>query len=60
MAVELIHGVVDIVLVEGFLGTQAAGLSQPSALGLLSQRQFGAGKEQSAIDEGLEEASLTS
>ena len=34
------------------------GLSQPSALSLVRQRQLGAGKEQPAIEDGLEQASL--
>ena len=59
MAVDLIHGAVDIVLIEGFAGLQAAGLSQPSARGLLDVGELGAGKEQAAIDDSLEEAALT-
>ena len=33
-------------------------MSQPSALSLVSQRQLGAGKEQPAIEDGLEQAAL--
>jgi hypothetical protein len=58
MAVKVIHGRVEIVFIEGFTGLQAAGLSQPGALRFLSQRQLGAGKEQAAVDEGLQEAPL--
>jgi len=58
MAVELIHRGVEIVLVKRFLGIQTAGLRQPSALRLLSQRQLGAGKEQAAVEDGLEQAAL--
>ena len=59
MAVELIHGGIDIVFIEGFVGLEAAGLRQPGALGFLGHGQLGAGKEQTAIDDGLEQAALT-
>ena len=59
MAVELIHGQIDVIFVEGFIGFKTASLGQPGAFGFLSQRQFGAGKKQTAIDHCLEQAALT-
>src|SRR5437870_3326000 len=35
MAVELIHGAVEVVLLKGLLGLQSAGLGQPSAARLV-------------------------
>ena len=58
MAVELIHGGVEIVLVKGLIRRQTAGLGQPGAIGLVRQREFGTGKEQPAIKDGLKQAVL--
>src|SRR2546426_12221221 len=59
MAVELIHRIVEIVLVERFLGIQSAGRCQPRAASSVTQKQLGAGEEQPAVDDGLEQTPLT-
>src|ERR1035441_8572820 len=58
VAGELIHRGVNIVLIKRLLGLQPAGLGQPGTLRLLSQGELGAGKEQAAINGGLEQSAL--
>ena len=58
VAGELIHRGVNIVLIKRLLGLQPAGLGQPGALRLLRQGELGAGKEQAAINGGLEQSAL--
>src|ERR1035441_1718280 len=58
VAGELIHRAVNIILIKRLLGLQPAGLGQPGALRLLRQGELGAGKEQAAINGGLEQSAL--
>ena len=54
LTVEQIHGLVEIILVEGFVGRQATGLGQSGAFGLFGQGQLGAGKEEPGEHHRLE------
>ena len=58
VAVELVHGVVNIIFVEAFLRIEPAGLRQPGALGHLGQGELGARKEQAAENHGLQQSPL--
>jgi len=54
----LIHRGVEIVFVKRFRGIQAAGFGQPRAVSALGQGQLGTGKEDAAVNHGLEKAPL--
>src|SRR5208282_6670274 len=58
VTVELIHRVVNIVLVKRLGGLQPAGRRQPRALGFVRQGELGARKEQPAVNGGLEQSTL--
>src|SRR5205823_10347186 len=56
VSVQLIHGGIQIVLVEVFAGLiQAAGRGQQGAASVIDQGQFGAGKQNTTQDHGFEQ-----
>src|SRR5437867_6817892 len=59
MAAHLIHGLVEVVLIESLCRGQSASCRQPGALGLRLQTELGAGKEQPGVDHRLEQSPLT-
>ena len=58
VAGEGIHGGVEVVLIEVFVGWEAAGCGEESALGRVFEGEFGTGEEEPSEDHGLEKSAL--
>jgi hypothetical protein len=55
---EGVHGGVEVVFVEGFVGGKTAGGGEESALCGVFEGEFGGGEEEAGEDHGLEEGAL--
>jgi len=53
-----VHGGVEVVFVEGFIGGKAAGLGEQRASGGVFEGEFGGGEEEAGEDHGFEEGAL--
>ncbi|MFM8829951.1 MAG: hypothetical protein ACKOHM_02935 [Spartobacteria bacterium] len=58
MTGEGVHGIVEVVLIEIFVGWEAAGGSEKRALRRVMESEFGAGEEDAGEDHGFEESAL--
>ena len=58
MTGEGVHGGVEVVFVEVFVGWEVAGGSEESALGGVFEGEFRTGEEEASEDHGLEASAL--